>query len=477
MRKKLTIYQPGCSYPDPHLWLEPANLLSIRFSVFEGLVRYDEKLNIVPLLAESWEASEDAKTWVFTLRNDVVFHDGSPLTAADAAASIRNATREDIPGALGTNSLLYAYLGNAAVSAPDDRHVRIELPEPMADIADLLVYIMIIPEKYIGKDPQTIPGTGPYRFGSIEGNRYTFTRFGSYWNTPSEVETLVFTEEKDADKRLEALLRGDADVITRVERTQIPAVSAASGITLKQSDSPVAVPLMLNCFSGPFTDVRVRRAVNYGTDTDEIIRKVYNGCAAPITGPLTRNHFGVDPDAKPYPYDPEKAKTLLAEAGYVNGLDLTMFRPTVLPNESPEIAALLKEQWSRIGIRLSEDVRENREQYALDVRDKKIRDFCIFDSAPVSTYRVLHEKLDSSYHGPWWQGYSSREFNEIMAKAVRTVDTESRRMLYRQAIRIASEEAAWCYLCSPFTFAAVTNQVSEEFPALFSRADGVYLVK
>lgn len=472
MREKLTIYQAGCSYPDPHLWLEPANLLSIRFAVFEGLFRYDEKLNVVPLLAESWEASEDAMTWTFTLREGILFHDGTVMTARDAAASIRNATREDISGALGTGSLLYMYLGKAVVTALDDRRVRIELPEPIADICDLLIYIMIIPEKYIGKDPQTIPGTGPFRFGSIEGNRYTFTRFAEYRN-PVNVEKLVFVENKNANQRLEALLNGEADVITRVPRSQIQKIEENNNVCLIQSDSPVAVPLMLNGFDAPFNDVRVRQAVNYATDKDEIIRKVCDGKALPLTGPLTRNHFGADPEAKPFPYDPEKAKQLLKEAGYGDGLNLTMFRPTVLPDESPAIAKLLKEQWKKVGINLDEAVQPNREQYAQDVKSKNIRDFCIFDSAPASTYRVLHEKLDSSWHGPWWQGYSSGRFNAVLAKAVRTVDTEARRELYRQAIQIASEEAAWCYLYMNYNFSAVSKAVKAEFPAILDRVDGV----
>ena len=181
MTERLTIYQPGGSYPDPHLWIEPRSLLSIRFSVFEGLVRYDAKLNIVPALAESWTVSEDAKDWLLTLRSNVIYHDGSAVTAADAAASIRNASRKDVAGAYGTDALLYAYLGQADIRAEDETHLRVTLPVPMADLPDLLVYIMIIPERCIGADPAAIPGTGPFRYGCIEGNRYSFLRNENYW--------------------------------------------------------------------------------------------------------------------------------------------------------------------------------------------------------------------------------------------------------------------------------------------------------
>ena len=99
MSSRLTIFQPRGDYPDPHLWIEPAALLNIRFAVFEGLAGYDADLNIIPVLAESWEVSVDAKSWIFTLREGILFHDGSPLTAADAAASIRNASRNEVRGA------------------------------------------------------------------------------------------------------------------------------------------------------------------------------------------------------------------------------------------------------------------------------------------------------------------------------------------------------------------------------------------
>ena len=476
MMEKLTICQRGGSYPDPHFWVEPRSHLSIRFNVFEGLVTYDADLNVVPLLAESWTVSEDAKDWVFTLRKGVRYHDGTPVTAADAAASIRNASRKDVPGAYGTDALLYAYLGGAEVAALDEERVRIILPEPIADLPELLVFIMIIPERCIGAAPETVPGTGPFRYGSIDGNRYTFFRNEHYWKGAPDLKELVFVDEKDPKRRVEALMNGDADIITYMDGSHMTEVEKDENLCVIEYDTPVSIPLFLNCFSGPFADVRVRQAVNYATDVREIIEKAAGGAAVPLTGPLSRFHFGFDPHSKPYPYDTKKAWELLAEAGYSDGLELTMYRPTSSPNESAAIAKCIREQWARVGIKVHEVVQEDREQYALDVRDKKIRDFCIFDSSPVSTYRVLHEKLDSSYHGPWWQGFDSPEFNALMAKAASTTDTAERKLIYRQALRTAAEEAAWVFLYSPVEFYGAKWEVVDQFPGLFRRADGVILV-
>lgn len=474
---KLTIFQRGGAFPHPHLWIEPRSLLNIRFAVFEGLVRYDADLNIVPLLAETWTVSDDAREWLFTLRKETRFHDGTPVTAADAAASILNASRKDVPGALGTDALLYAYLGKAEIEAPDERTVRISLPEPIADLPDLLAYIMIIPERCIGAAPETIPGTGPFRFGEIEGNRYTFFRNDLYWAGCPDLEELVFVDEKDPARRVEALKNGEADIITGVDGSFTAGIEQDDDLCVAEYDTMVSVPLFLNCFSGPFADVHVRQAVNYATDVQDIIEKACGGAAIPLTGPLSRSHFGSNIHTVPYPYDTKKAWDLLAEAGYPEGLELTMYRPTVSPNESAKVARCIREQWARVGIKVHEVVQEDRERYALDVRDKKIHDLCIFDSSPVSTYRVLHEKLDSGYRGPWWQGYDSPEFNDLMAKAAVETDTDKRRQIYRQAIRTAADEACWVFLYSPVEFYGARWDVVEQFPRIFSRADGILLVR
>ena len=467
--ERIVIWQPGGAYPDPHLWLEPRSLLNIRFSAFEGLVRYDARRRLVPQLAENWEVSEDAKVWTFSLRKGVKFHDGSFLTAADAAASIRHASGKDIPGALGTDALLYSYLGNAVVEAVDELRLRITLPEPMADLPDLLAYIMIIPERMIGAGPETIPGTGPFRYEGSNGKQYRFSCFADHWAGSPEVKELVVVDEKDEQARIGALLSGKADLITEIQGVNTTKIDADDDCCVAEYESPVAVPLMLNCFSGPFSDVRIRQAVNYGTDVDEIIRKVRGGMAVPLPGPLSRNHFGVNPRLKPYPYDTKAAWDLLAEAGYPEGLEVTMYRPVISPDESAALFRCIKQQWARIGIKVHEAVQEDRQQYALDVRAKKIHDLCIFDSAPLSTYRVLHEKLDSSYEGPWWEGYDSPAFNALMEKAAETADPKEREKIYRDAIEIVIEDAPWVFLYSPVFFSAARWDAMDNCPLLCQR--------
>ncbi len=474
--ESLTICQPGGIFPDPHLWIEPRSQLSIRFAVFEGLVRYAADLSIVPALAESWTVSDDAKEWIFEIRRNVQYHDGTFVSARDAAASIINASREDVPGAYGTDALLYAYLGDAEIVALDNFRLKISFSNAMADFLDLLAYIMIIPEAFIGKDPVTIPGTGPFKTEKISDKNYEFSRFKAYWGKELPVDKLIFIDEQDPQKRMQLFKDGKADVVTSLKTAEASVFLEDSEALYVPHEMPLSVPAFLNCFEGPFADQRVRQAVNYGTDVDEIIAKACDGDANRLNGPLSKFHFGVDPNYPPYPYDPKKARALLKEAGYENGLNLKLFRPVVSPDESAIIADCLRKQWKKLGIMLEEKIQPDREQYALDVRGKKIFDLCIFDSSPVSTYRVLLEKLDSDKAGPWWQGYKNIEFNKLLEKAWKSIDNEKRADIYRQALQIISEDAPWLFLFSPNEVFIVRKSVAALMPALCRRVDGVVVL-
>ena len=144
----------------------------------------------------------------------------------------------------------------------------------------------------------------------------------------------------------------------------------------------------------------MRQALNYATDVDAMIRELADGKAYRMNGPLSPFHTATDPDLQPYPYDPDKAVSLFKEAGYPDGITLTFHRPTSSPEESTELAAMLIEQWKKAGVTIDEKVFENREEYALMVRGKDIGDMGIFDSSPLSSYRVLREKLHSGFHRP-----------------------------------------------------------------------------
>jgi peptide/nickel transport system substrate-binding protein len=209
------------------------------------------------------------------------------------------------------------------------------------------------------------------------------------------------------------------------------------------------VIVLLNCADGPCTDRRVRQALNYATNVPALVQDVLNGAAEPLNGPLTRLHFAHDPATQPYPYDPTLAEQLLAEAGYPHGLKLTLHIPTTHPDESIVLAQHLAEQWAQVGIDLLVSTHTDRPGYADLVRAKQIGDASLFDSSPLSSMRVLYEKIHSGRQGPWWQGYQNPEVDTLIDQASATVTKSRRQAIYRQAYRMIRDDAPWVFLYSP----------------------------
>jgi len=264
-------------------------------------------------------------------------------------------------------------------------------------------------------------------------------------------------------------LAGEADVVASVPPEDAKEVASADGVRLITSDSSVCAVFMCNIFSGICTHRRVRQALNYALDTNELIKTVMSGAGRPLNGPLTPYHLGYDPSTPRYDYRPDKAKRLLKEAGLGSGLKLTLDVPTITPDRAPQLAAQMAEQYARIGIDTEVREFEDRPAYAEMVRSKEIADACCFDSSPLSTYRVLREKFHSGYHGPWWMGYESAHVNELLDRAAETPSLSARRELYQDAYGRIRDDAPWIFLFSPRRLWAVRKSVNH----LATRADGV----
>lgn len=471
--EKVIVAQPSAYLNDPHIWVDSRAVLCIRFSMFEPLVKYDKHNQFVPGLAVSWKVEKDARTWTFNLRKNVKFHDGTLFTAQDAAASIRRAVSPEMPGEYGTAALLAGYLEKAEIEILDSYTLRIITPDPMADLLDLLVYIMILPSHCLDQVTPTVPGTGPYRLLENNPEDIHLTRFEDYWAGLAEVKEVFYKAIHEEEDRIKAFLRHEVDVITYVSPERAAGFQLDPQTFFWNRATTVCVIMMFNAIQGACTDVRVRQALNYAINMDEVIEKVMKGHARRLNGPLTYNHSGCDPDLAPYPYDPVHARELLKAAGYSNGLTLTLDRPTILPDESAELAAMLRKYWGAVGVTLEERIHEDRKKYSLTVRSREIGDLCVFDSSPMSTYRVLREKLHSKFAGPWWEGYDSPVVNELMEKAWGTIDPDARVGLYRQAYRQIQHDAPWLFFYNPTELLVVNKSIVETLPDWSIGIDGL----
>lgn len=446
-----TILQPRAYVGDPHVMSDDRSRLSILFSMYESLVRRDLDGTYCPVLAEDWTIKEDACTWRFSLRPGVRYHNGDSLESDDVVETLERVRSPDMGGELGTSGVFASYLGGAALKAVDRHTVEIETAEPMADLLDLLVDLPIVPRSALGGLPERAVGSGPYRLAEASDGLVVMEAFSDYWAGRPGLTEVHWRGVPDASERVSILLDNEADIISDVPPEGVQTIQNSAQAEVSSAQSSVCAIFILNIQSGACVDRRVRQALNYALDVQYLIDTIMDGAALPLNGPLTPLHFGYDP-VEPYPYDPDKARSLLTDAGHADGVRLVLDVPTVLPDEATELAQQMAKQFAAVGI--NTEVREftDRPAYAEMVRDKQMDDAACFDSSPLSTYRILREKLHSGIAGPWWQGYANSAVDTLLDKARATCDEAQRRDLYREVYRIVHDDAPWIFLYNPTLF-------------------------
>ena len=460
--KSLNITQKQIALGDPHNWTDNRDILSIRFAVYETLVSYAPDGTFMPCLAQSWNCSDDACHWTFILRNSVFFHDGRELSAADVAACLERVITPGMKGDLGTDGLYEAYLHGMSVEVTGEQSLTLHLTAPMADLLDILVYLPIIPADSFSTITETAVGTGPYRFDSQQQHTIRLVSNPKYWGEEAIYDAVVWQAEEDPEKRLQEISTGEAYISSDVSRRSLN----AAGLAGIDQPSHWATIIMLNCAQGVCVDKRVRQALNYAVDVPAMIDGLLDGAANPMVNPLTPVHNGFIQPEQTYHHNPAKAKALLHEAGFGNGMHLTLDIPTVHPDESPVLAEMLKKQLADVGIELEIRPHDNRPAYSMMVRSKQIGDACIFDSSPLSSYRTLREKFHSGIKGPWWEGYHNPSVNQMMETAWRTPQYEERTRLYQRVTQTIYEDAPWIFLYSPIFTWGISEKMQNWQPTV-----------
>lgn len=444
----LTVLQPSVALADPHVCSDARDRLNVLAAIYEPLVRRGPGGSFRPVLAQAWTLDDDACMWVFSLRPGVRFHNGDRLASADVVATLARVCDPAMGGELGTQGVYRSYLAGADIQPIDAQTIQIRTAEPMADLLDVLVDLPIAPRRALDGLPGEPVGSGPYRLERDEGESLILHAFPDYWGAAPAWTRLAWQAAPDEHKRIERLLAGTADLATELSATGLHLLAEQNPASIVTRPSSACVILMCNLLSGPCTDRRVRQALNYAADVPGMVAELRPGCAAPLNGPLTPLHLGYDPATPPYAYDPDRARALLSEAGY-DKISLTLDLPHILPDEAPAIGERLRRDYARVGIDLHLRLFTNRPDYATMVREKRIDDLCCFDSTPLSTFRVLHEKFHGTVRGPWWQGYADPDVDALLDWAQATADPARRQEFYRESYRRIRDAAPWVFLYSP----------------------------
>ncbi len=467
------IAQPRLALEDPHDCTDANDMLAVFDALFDGLVRYGKDGGYVPALARSWEVRDDAKQWTFTLRDGLTFHDGSVCDAEAVRLSLTRMARPDKGYTLGAPGVWYQYLGDASIEALDQLTLRITLSRPIADLLDILVYGYVVAPSSLDAleagDTTRPVGTGPYRLvGYDPQHEIRLERFDGWHGTPPANKALCFRLERDASRRLDMLLSGEAQLANSLDFRASQALAATADHTRVVSLVPVAIIYLFNAARGPLADPRVRRALNLAIDRQALIDGVVQGAARPLTGFVSPVHFGSAPSQISGP-DLDEARRLLTEAGHGDGLVLEVDCPTRLPDEAEALTAAVEKQLSSVGVSFNVHRHEDREAYAHGVRLKKVRDMCVFDSSPLSTFRILAEKIDARMAGSWWLGFHNAEVETLLDQGRSIVDDDTRAGVYHMAYRALQADPPWLYLYNPLR---VTG-LSGSWPDWSMRHDGV----
>lgn len=416
--------------------------------IYDTLVVQTEDLELVPGLAESWEQIDEL-TWEFTIREGVTFHNGDTLTASDVKFTL-DRLRDPEVGA--PAAFLVGFIDE--IELVDDMTVRIITESPFVPALTHLSHTAtsILNERAVteaGEDygTEVVIGTGPFRFVSWEtASQIVLDRNEDWWGGEVLPERVIFRPIPEGTVRAIELETGGIDIAYALEPRDAIRFEDTAGINLASVETLSTNYVGFNAQSEPFDDVRVRQAINYAIDVDTIVEAIFEGRALGASSPISPQVFGSHPGLEPFGYDPERARELLAEAGYADG-----FSTTIWTNDNPlriQIAEIAQAQLGELGIDVDVQVLEwstYLDETAAGNHDMFILGWVtVTADADYGLYALFHS---SQFGAPGNRTFWSNErVDELLDLGRRTEDPDQRLEFYLEAQEIIREEAPWIFL-------------------------------
>ncbi len=407
--------------------------------LYSNLTQLAPDMTAVPDLARSWTPNADLSQWTFTLRQGVRFHDGTPCTAKDVAASF--AAMMDPK----TASPARANIGPIDhVEVVDDTTIRFVLKTPYADLPVALAYTnaKIIPAAYASGDPAQLArkavGTGPFKLVSYEPDRQiVLARNEAYYDAPrpylDRVEVLVYP---DPTAEASALISGDIDLMAEASASEFARLSMADGVTALRVPSGQFLNINMGCNQKPFSDPRVRQALALTIDRDAMVGFVAEGYGTPGNDtPINAAYhfYQAQPTRKP---DIARAKQLLAEAGYPSGIDVTLVASDT-PGTRTQLAIATREMAKPAGFRIN--VQTMPQATYLDQVWKKGAFYVGFYNMQATADAIFSLLYTST--AAWDETHwNNPDFDALVAAARGTVDEAKRRETYGKAQALMHEQ-------------------------------------
>ena len=402
--------------------------------VYDKLIMRNPDDTLQPMLAESWQSNEDASQWTFNLRRGVKFHHGKEFKAEDVVYSINRIFEVDSPFATTLTK-------PDDIVAVDDYTVRFEFPAPNAVLLDALVRYQahITPSDV---DPSRFAkeefGTGPFIMTEfVPGERTSFKKNPDYWwEGHPLVDELTFVFLPSPEARIEALKAGIVDVIYPLDTPSAPGLQGNPDIVLSQSPLKSYMNLAMDNRIEPFNNKLVRKAIQAATDRERIVQAAQFGMGGiAYDHPVPPNDPVFNPNCKPPDYDPALAKDLLTQAGYPNGIDLTLHTASA-GGAMVEMSTVLKESFAPAGINLDIVVMSEDGYWVDGWLVKPFTTVFWFGRNPYEAFSIVYHS-DGAWNESFW---NNPEADALMKQSLGAADLESRKEIFGKLQCIMVEE-------------------------------------
>lgn len=454
---------------DPHKMVS-AGTREVMFNVFEGLVKPDTAGNLNPAVASDVEISETGDTFTFTLRDDVLFHNGNPVTVKDVNYSLSRVAGLDTG-----KPLIDEFSAVESIDTPDDKTVVIKLKEPNIEFLASLT-AAIIPD---GSDPTAdMIGTGPFKFVSRSPqDNIILEKFDGYWGTPAYVDKVTYKIIDNAEALIMSLKGGALDLVAHLTSAQVKELG--DNFTVAEGTMNLVQAVYLNNNVEPFNNMKVRQALSYAIDRNAIMDYLADGRGTAVGSsmyPAFKKYFRPEL-VDHYKYDAEKAKQLLADAGYPEGFDMTI---TVPSNYKPhvETAEVVAQQMKAIGVTVDIQTVDWETWLSEVYQGRNYQSTIIGVDASTMTASAMLRRFTSD-SGSNFVNFSDSEYDKIFKEAIACTDDAKQIELYGKLQTILTKNAANLYIQDLCDLVAMGNGVKgyEFYPLYVMDMSKVYFTK
>src|SRR5438876_4828275 len=446
---------------DPHMHFERVGIL-VNINMFDSLLHRSAKLEFEPSLATSWKALTDTQ-WEFKLRKGVKFHNGDLMTAEDVKYSFDRVLDQTKKSPQYGN---IRAIKEVRVVNPETVHVITDKPFPL--LLERLVFFPIVPKKHIETVGDqafgtTSPvGTGPWKF--VEWKRDQMIRleaFDQYWRGRPPFKHLVFRAIPETATQVAELKTGGVDIIRNVSADLMPELKTNPQTYISSTPILRVHSVELDMRSAPFDKRLVRQAANYAIDKQAIIQRLMGGLGRQVATVVQPPAFGHDPEVQPFPFDPKKAKELLAQAGYPSGVDITLHSAFV---EFRPVFEALTQMLTEVGIRTNARMWDpgpawnkflQAEGKATNGAYGSWGNYSVFDADA-----VLHPLFHTEPGGWIGKHYTRVEgLDKLIDEGRSTLNQAARKRTYSQIQKLIREEAPAIYLFTQYDTLAISKRV------------------